>query len=173
MYPNMVLERLWRAASGFDQDLESMLLKNWKGFWFYSFYAFLDYAIYGIAFGVLFPLWNSFHFIKNHFSLIQKHPFRQIWKYNVTVTDLFDFLFLLSHILLVLLLDLYCFSLRLLPSLAAYALCCAPCAIAANQIQWGKFFFLSSRLRMLFAVHLVRSRQIRNTKKNWKCRLSG
>ena len=37
----------------------------------------------------------------------------------------------------------------------------------------GKFlFFLSSRLRMLFAVHLVRSRQIRNSEKTWKCRLS-
>ena len=36
----------------------------------------------------------------------------------------------------------FCFSLGLLPSLAAYALCRAPCAIAANQKQWGKVFFL-------------------------------
>ena len=81
--------------------------------------------------------------------------------------------FLISHILSVLLLDLYCFSLGLFRSLAAYALCRAPCAIAANQKQWGKVFFLSSRLRMLFAVHLVRSRQIRNSEKTWKRRLSG
>ena len=46
-----------------------------------------------------------------------------------------------------------------------YALCRAPCAIAANQKQKGKVFFLSSRLRMLFFVHLVRSRQIRNNEK--------
>ena len=43
------------------------------------------------------------------------------------------FIFLISHILSVLLVDIYCFSLGLLPSLVAYALCHAPCVIAANQ----------------------------------------
>ena len=35
----------------------------------------------------------------------------------------------------------FCFSLGLLPSLAAYAFFRAPCVIAANQKQWGKVFF--------------------------------
>ena len=52
------------------------------------------------------------------------------------------FIFLkISHILSVLLLDIYCFSLKMLPSLAAYALFHAPCVIAVNQKQKGKVFF--------------------------------
>ena len=118
---------------------------------------------YSIAFGEPFPLGNIFRFTKNRFRLFQKHPFRPIWRYNVTVTDLF---FLNLSYFINLLLDILCFSLKLLFSLTAYVLCHAPCAIAMNQKQQGKvFFFLSSRLRMLFAVHLVRSRQIRNSEK--------
>ena len=162
----MVSYLLWRVAFSFDQDLEPVLPKLWKGFWFWIFYAFVACGSCSIASRVPFPLGNSFHFTENHFRLLQKHPFRQIWRYNVTVTDLFFFLNLSYFISL--LLDLLCFSLGLLFSLTAYALCRAPCAIAANQKQRGKVFFLSSRLRMLFAVHLVRSRQIRNNEKTWK-----
>ena len=133
MYLNMVLEPLLIASFGFDLDMESVLPKLWNGFWFWSFCAFVACGSYSIAFKVPFPLGNSFHFIENHFWLIEKHPFRQIWRYNVTVTDLFYF-FKISHILSVLLLDLF-FSLRLLPSLAAYALCRAPCAITTNKKQ--------------------------------------
>ena len=43
------------------------------------------------------------------------------------------FIFLISHILSVLLLDLYCFSLVLLPSLDAYALFHTPCVIATDH----------------------------------------
>ena len=55
------------------------------------------------------------------------------------MTDLF--FFHLSY-LICLLLDIFCFSLGLFPSLTVYALCRAPCAIAANRKQYGKFFFL-------------------------------
>ena len=134
MYPNMVSDRLWRAAFGFDQDLEPVLSKLWKGLWFWILCAFEASRRYSIVSRASFSLENSLRFIENCFNLFQKHPFRQIWRYNVTVTDLFYF-FKISHILSVLLLDLYCFSFRLLPSLAVYALCCAPCAIAANQKQ--------------------------------------
>ena len=155
----MELKRLWRAASGFDQDMEPVLPKIFKGFWFWSFCAFVASGSYSIAFGALFSLGNSFYFIKNHFRLIQKHPFRQIWRYNVTVTDFF-FLNLS-----------YFFSFIIRSSLVAYVLFRAPCAIAANQKQKGKVFFLSSRLHMLFAVYLVWSWQIRNNVKTWKHRL--
>ena len=83
------------------------------------------------------------------------------------------FCFLKSLIFYQFIIRSFCFSLGLLPSLAAYALCHAPCAITTNQKQKGKVFFLSCRLRMLFAVHLVRSCQIRNNEKTWKCRISG
>ena len=131
VYPSMVSKLLWRATFGFNQDLELVLRKLWKGFWFYIFCAFVACGSYSIASGASFPLGNSFCFIENYFRLFQKHSFRQIWRYNVTVTNLFNF-FLNSHILSVLSLDLYCFSLRLSPFLAAYALCHAPCAITAN-----------------------------------------
>ena len=35
-----------------------------------------------------FLLGNSFRFTENYFRLFQKHQFRQIWRYNVTMTDL-------------------------------------------------------------------------------------
>ena len=132
VYPNIVLELLWRAAFGFDQDLEPVFPKLWKGFWFWSFCVFLDYGSYSIAFETPFPLGNSFCFTKNHFLLLQKHPFRQIWRYNVNVTDLF---FVNLSYFISLLLDLLHFSLELLFFLTTYALCRAPCAIAANQKQ--------------------------------------
>ena len=76
--PNMVSEILWRATFGFDLDLEPVLPKLWKGFWFYTFYAFVDYGSCSIASKVPFLFGNSFRFTKNHFRLFQKHPFRQI-----------------------------------------------------------------------------------------------
>ena len=93
VYLNMVSEHLWRAAFDFDQDLEPMLPKIWKGFWFWIFCAFVAYGSYSITSEASFPLGNSFRFIENHFLLIQKHPFWKIWRYNVTVTDLFNFFF--------------------------------------------------------------------------------
>ena len=135
MYPNMVSELLWRAAFGFDQDLEPVLPKLWKGFWFWIFCAFLAYGSCSIASGAPFPLGNSFRFTKNRFRLFQKHPFRQIWRYNVTVTDLFflNLSYLISFIIRI-------FFLVLISN------CCLP---------W---------LRMLFAVHLAQSRRIKNRK---------
>ena len=132
VYPNMVSERLWRAAFGFDQDLEPVLPKLWKGFYFWSFCKFVDYGSYSIVSKALFPLRNSFCFIENCFRLIQKHPFRKIWRYNVTVTDLF---FLNLSYFISLLLDLLCSILGLLFFLTAYALSRAPCTIAVNQKQ--------------------------------------
>ena len=93
MYPNMVSKRLWRVASDFDQDLEPVLPKLWNGFWFYILCAFLAYESCSIASVAPFPLGNSFRFIENCVSLFQKHPFRQIWMYNVTVTDFVLFIF--------------------------------------------------------------------------------
>ena len=106
VYPNMVSERLWRAAFGFDQDLEPVLPKLWKSLWFWIFYAFVSCGSCSITFGASFPLRNSFCFIKKCFRLFQKHPFRQIWRYNVTVTDFF---FVNLSYFINLLLDLFLF----------------------------------------------------------------
>ena len=89
VYQNMVSELLWRVTFGFDQDLEPVLPKLWKGFWFWIFCAFLAYKSCYIASGAPLLLGNNFHFLENRFCLIQKHPFQKIWRYNVTVTDLF------------------------------------------------------------------------------------
>ena len=67
VYPNMVSERLWRATFVCDQDLEPVLPKLWKGFWFQIFCAFVAYGSYSIASRAPFPLRNSFRFIENRF----------------------------------------------------------------------------------------------------------
>ena len=158
VYLNMVSENLWRAAFDFDQDLEPVLPKLLKGFWFYILCAFLSCGSYSIASGALFPLGNIFRFIENCFHLFQKHPFRKIWMYNVTVMDLFflNLSYLISFIIryflfysrTVVSLDCVCFlscTLRdhgeietvresFFPFFSAtYALCRAPCAIIENQ----------------------------------------
>ena len=56
--------------------------------------------------------------------------------------NLFYFVFKSIKFYQFLLLDIYCFSLVLFPSMAVYALFHAPCAIATNQKQKGKVFFL-------------------------------
>ena len=141
VYPNMISKLLWRAAFDFDQYLEPVLPKLWKGFWFWIFCAFVACGSCSIASGALFPVGYSFvssktvsvcsrntHFDKSEGIMLQ-------WR--------ICFIFLkISHILSVLLLYLYCFILELLFSLTAYALCRAPCVIAANQKQKWKVFFL-------------------------------
>ena len=92
---------------------EPLLLKLWKGFWFSIFCAFVAYESCSIASGVSFPLGNSFRFTENCFRFFQKHPFRQIWRYNVTVTVLF---FLNLSYFISIIIRSFCFSLGLFPS---------------------------------------------------------
>ena len=72
MYPNMVSERLWRAASVRYQDLEPVLPKLWKGFRFWIFCTFVACGSCSIASGASFSLENSFCFIENYL----------LWKMN-------------------------------------------------------------------------------------------
>ena len=81
----------------FYEESLSVLIKIWNrccrkfervsGFWIFC--VFVAYGSCSIASRALFPFGNSFCFTENHFCLIQKHPFRQIWRYNVTVMDIF------------------------------------------------------------------------------------
>ena len=129
--------RTWYQS--FYEESLSVLIKIWNRV-AETFKGFLV-----LDFLCIFGLWELFHcvqsaisivnrfcFTENRFCFLQKHPFRQIWRYNVTVTDSF---FLNLSYFISLLVYILCFSLRLLFSLTAYALFRAPCAIAANQKQ--------------------------------------
>ena len=103
VYLNMVSELLWRVCFDFDQDMEPVLLKIWKGFWFYIFYTFVAYGRCSIAFGASFSLGNSFRFIENYLCFLQICRFHQIWRYNVIVMvfllNFFKYIIFISFII--------------------------------------------------------------------------
>ena len=151
MYSNMVSDLLWRAIFGFDQNLEPVLPKLWKGFWFWILYGFLAYGSYSIASKVSFPLEIVFVSLKTisicsrntHFSKSEGIMLQwQIFKKNIS--------YLISFIIrsfFVLVLECYLPWLRML-----FAVHLAWSRRIRNST--GKFF-LSSRLRMLFSMHFV------------------
>ena len=131
VYPNMVSEHVWRVASGLIK-VWNRCCRNFE-------------RVFGLGFSMnlwhvrAIPLrpehlfyWKIVFFSPKTVSVCSRNT--HFGKCEGIMLQWQIFFLNLSYFIS-LLLDIFCFSLGLFPSLTAYALFRAPCAIAANQKQ--------------------------------------